>query len=219
MFIIHKIRYRLLILCNNNSIIENAENKVEEEVKQQSVSEKGPDPGLAVEYHSYSYTDAHSYMSCSKGISTGFLAYSKINPFAAMLSSGKNPFNFSESSAFSSNTSSATINSLNPSAVANTNPPPSLVTNLNPITGLMKPLTVPSPRQSPKVNPFSSPSPAHNPFVSLVESKDELWKKINGSNGENTSRSNSGKFPFHEFQTDKESSQVASVSTLTEIQK
>ena len=138
-----------------------------------------------------------------------------------MLSSsnnGKNPFHFSESTAFSNNTSSGTINILNPSSVATTVPPPTLVPiNSNPIPGLMKPLTVPSPRQSPKVNPFSSPSPAHNPFVSLVESKDELWKKINGSNGESSNRSNSGKFPFHEFQTDKEASQLASssVSTLT----
>ena len=134
-----------------------------------------------------------------------------------MLSSsnnGKNPFHFSDSTAFSNNTTSTgTINILNSSSAV---PPPSLVPNLNPITGLMKPLTVPSPRQSPKVNPFSSPSPAHNPFVSLVESKDELWKKINGSNGESSNKSNSGKFPFHEFQTDKEASQVASsVSTLT----
>ena len=131
-----------------------------------------------------------------------------------MLSSnnnGKNPFLFSESTTFSSNTSSATTTLLSSStaAVSNTSLPPPLVADSNLFNGLIKPLTVPSPRQSPKVNPFSSPSPAHNPFVSLVESKDELWKKINGSNGENTSgRSNSGKFPFHEYQTD-------SVSTLT----
>lgn len=39
------------------------------------------------------------------------------------------------------------------------------------------PLVVPSPK-SPKLNPFSSPSPVHNPFMTIVESKDELWKTM-----------------------------------------
>lgn len=49
--------------------------------------------------------------------------------------------------------------------------------NSRPNFTMPTPLVVPSPK-SPKHNPFSSPSPAHNPFMTIVESKDELWKTM-----------------------------------------
>jgi len=71
--------------------------------------------------------------------------------------------------------------------------------SVNIAPGFLRPtLNVPSPRQSPKVNPFSSPSPAHNPFVSIVETKDVLWRKINDSTESHTN-SNSNKFEFRDY--------------------
>jgi hypothetical protein len=80
---------------------------------------------------------------------SGFSAYAKINPFAMAAASAKPGFGFSIS----------------------TTPKEGLKASFS----MPAPLAVPSPK-SPKANPFSSPSPAHNPFMTIVESKDELWK-------------------------------------------
>lgn len=58
---------------------------------------------------------------------------------------------------------------------ASSTPKDGSVGALRPNFTMPAPLSVPSPR-SPKANPFSSPSPAHNPFMTIVESKDDLWK-------------------------------------------
>lgn len=83
---------------------------------------------------------------------TGFLAYANKNPFASAIAASKNPFSASTS----------TFGNFNQNKLAFSMPPP---------------LVVPSPK-SPKSNPFSSPSPAHNPFMTIVDSKDDLWKTM-----------------------------------------
>ncbi|RYH29323.1 hypothetical protein EON65_08930 [archaeon] len=83
-------------------------------------------------------------------VGSGFSAYAKLNPFAAA----------TKNTSFGLNISSEGSN------------------NLRPNFTMPAPLTLPSPK-SPKANPFSSPSPVHNPFMTIVESKDELWKVLN----------------------------------------
>mmetsp|Transcript_491 Transcript_491/g.822 ORF Transcript_491/g.822 Transcript_491/m.822 type:complete len:440 (+) Transcript_491:3-1322(+) len=109
----------------------------------------------------------------------GFLAYSKMNPFASMLANSRNSFGSFET----------TFTSTTPTA-----------SSANIVPGFLRPtLNVPSPRQSPKVNPFSSPSPAHNPFVSIVETKDVLWRKINDSTESHNHSNSSQKFEFRDY--------------------
>lgn len=95
-----------------------------------------------------------SVLTASLAAGSGFSAYAKINPFAMATANAK-------SSSFGFGASST--------------PKDGSVGALRPNFTMPAPLSVPSPR-SPKANPFSSPSPAHNPFMTIVESKDDLWK-------------------------------------------
>ena len=130
---------------------------------------------------------------------------------------GKNPFSFSEPTAFPFAQNSTFGQPLSSSTASSPRSTTSVPANFPTIStasattaailaqGASRPvLSEPSPKQSPKVNPFSSPSPAHNPFVSMVESKDELWKKINGAKtteAHSNSREGSSKFAFSDYST------------------
>eukprot|EP01031_Cornospumella_fuschlensis_P033322 gene33322-40308_t len=95
--------------------------------------------------------DSANLQSSSTGhvAGSGFSAYAKLNPFA--MASKNTSFGLNISGEGSS--------------------------NLRPNFTMPAPLTLPSPK-SPKANPFSSPSPVHNPFMTIVESKDDLWKAM-----------------------------------------
>lgn len=106
----------------------------------------------------------------SLSLATGFLAYSKVNPFAAAIANSSNSFKSfgTFGSKFSSSSAEKTgVNQLQPSSSA----PPSVI---------------PSPK-SPKFNPFSSPSPAHNPFMTIVDGKDDWWSKMASSKSDTES--------------------------------
>lgn len=133
---------------------------------------------------------------------TGFSAYAKTNPFLAATSSGSNGkgFGFGFGSATVSVPSSSGFgafgsgfSSESPASALTEEPPknpkglsiavpaeimPSHTSSVGRQNfNMPPPLVVPSPK-SPKPNPFSSPSPVHNPFMTIVESKDELWKTM-----------------------------------------
>lgn len=76
----------------------------------------------------------------------GFLAYAKVNPFAAAID------NSSASNTF-------VVPTKNPFTAAFAKPS---------TTSIVSP-------KSPKPNPFSSPSPVHNPFMSFVDKTDGYW--------------------------------------------
>ena len=101
------------------------------------------------------------FMYCFRLLASfgGFSAYSKVNPFAAVVNnSGKSPFGipstgggiFGSGFGFSS----------------------SVIPRSN---------TMPSPRKSPNNNPFPTQNPKHNPFMTIVDSEVDLWKTMSTS--------------------------------------
>jgi hypothetical protein len=136
----------------------------------------------------------------ASAVTSGFAAYAKTNPFQAATAGIKSTFGnstggfgnggFGSSGGFGSggfgstggfgataSSSSTTVESSSAKSTAKDLSIRASLPTTRPNFTMPPPLVVPSPK-SPKMNPFSSPSPVHNPFMTIVDSKDELWKTM-----------------------------------------